>query len=334
VNIYYAKESDREAWDSYVLFNGKPIYFLFDFKKAFERCYGLTTIYLIARDNDEIVGILPAAIVGFLKKQIVSLPYVYYGGAIANCKQIEEALYSELSSYATKHKIYGLTFREREQKQWLKMPCDHGNYFFQIPLMNSEENTFKNLGHAARKHINIAKKQKFQCSFGRDQLSDFYKIYTARMHQLGTPCHSIKFWHTLLELFPNNSNVIVVRDGNNIAAAMFYLYTDAVFSDVIAISLPEYRDKRAYYWLHWRAICWAVEQGIKTFDFERSQKGGGTYTFKRTWGGQERMLYYYNSLGSELIQIKRKFQPVRTLWSKLPLSITRLCGPSIRKYIS
>jgi len=67
-------------------------------KNVVKNTYGHKPIYLIARDKDRIVGILPLFLIRnpFLKSSLVSLPFSQYGGICADNPQIGLDLFDGL----------------------------------------------------------------------------------------------------------------------------------------------------------------------------------------------------------------------------------------------
>ena len=87
-----ATESD---WDAFV--NGHPEasgYHLWRWRRVFERAFGHRTVYLAARDNGAIVGVLPAVVIRswLFGRFMVSLPFVNYGGVLASSDAAARAL--------------------------------------------------------------------------------------------------------------------------------------------------------------------------------------------------------------------------------------------------
>jgi hypothetical protein len=83
----------------------------------------------------------------------------------------------------------------------------------------------------------------------------------------------------------------------------------------------------------------ACDEGYRTFDFGRSTPGEGTYRFKEQWGALAAPLHWYvlstNGTPSEPLESPaERFKLAARLWSKLPLAVTRVLGPRIRKHIS
>jgi hypothetical protein len=82
---------------------------------------------------------------------------------------------------------------------------------------------------------------------------------------------------------------------------------------------------------------YACDQGYEFFDFGRSTPDEGTYKFKQQWGAAPRPLYWYY-VGRQEGQAGEQSQRIRLrlavrYWKKLPVSLTRVFGPMLRKHI-
>jgi len=321
-------QQESERWDAYVTAHDLSIYFLYIWRTVFTNAYQLASVYLAAFNGDVLVGILPAVIVTSLsgKKRYVSLPFLCSGGLAADTPAIADALCEALA------KRGDIQVRQTASLTARGLFLDSDNVRFTIPISGDEHRLFHALGHTARKHINKSLRHNFTYTWGPDELSAFYGVYQRRMRELGTPCHSLNFWHSILEAFPAAASILTVRQGDVVVAGMFCLYTKQVFHDVLAVALHAYRDSCVYYFLHWQALRFAVDHGCAVFDFERSQTGTGTYTFKKQWGAIEHPLYYYNSRPGSIAALKKSWGWGTTLWRLQPLWLANFFGPHIRKY--
>jgi len=86
------------------------------------------------------------------------------------------------------------------------------------------------------------------------------------------------------------------------------------------------------------SLEYACDNGFKYFDFGRSTPGEGTYRFKEQWGAQPTTLHWhYISLNGNAIDQETsdnsKFEKAIQYWQKLPVPITKIIGPMIRKHI-
>jgi lipid II:glycine glycyltransferase (peptidoglycan interpeptide bridge formation enzyme) len=78
------------------------------------------------------------------------------------------------------------------------------------------------------------------------------------------------------------------------------------------------------------------DSGLKVFDFGRTRKDSGVYSFKKGWGGEEvPMTYYYKFYKRELKERQEiRYRGISKLWSKLmPNFLAKKLGPWLIKQI-
>ena len=90
--------------------------------------------------------------------------------------------------------------------------------------------------------------------------------------------------------------------------------------------------------LYWTMLEYACDNGLKYFDFGRSSPDEGTYKFKEQWGTIPTVLHWhYIALDgqpiSEETSEKSKFEKAIRFWQKIPVPVTKIIGPMIRKHI-
>ena len=83
---------------------------------------------------------------------------------------------------------------------------------------------------------------------------------------------------------------------------------------------------------------YACDKGYAYFDFGRSSPDEGTYKFKKQWGPKPTPLHWHyifidGKPEDPGTSEKSKFVKAIQYWQKLPVVITRIVGPSIRKHI-
>ena len=90
--------------------------------------------------------------------------------------------------------------------------------------------------------------------------------------------------------------------------------------------------------LYSSVLEFACREGFQQFDFGRSSNDSGTYRFKEQWGARPVPLYWYywSSNGRSMAEVSREnpmYSTAIKIWSRLPLSLTRLIGPAIVRHI-
>jgi serine/alanine adding enzyme len=114
---------------------------------------------------------------------------------------------------------------------------------------------------------------------------------------------------------------------------------DKVLRNPWAASLRRYASLSPNMLLYLRMLEYACDRGFGAFDFGRSTVGEGTYKFKEQWGAVPVPLYWYflsldgKPLNRETSGVKR-LGIARHCWRQLPLIVTKVMGPRIRKHIS
>jgi len=124
------------------------------------------------------------------------------------------------------------------------------------------------------------------------------------------------------------------NESNPINAALLLPFGNKVHYKYAA-SLDGVREYQGGPLVLWKAIEWACKNEFVTFDLGRTRKGTGVYGFKRSLNGQELYLddlyYYPKDFVSPPTPDQERFEYIMELWSRLPLSATKILGPHIRR---
>src|SRR5215207_10328140 len=87
ISVQDALDADAAAWDRYL--ESRPdgsFYHLFGWRRVLQSSLRLEPMYLLARDNGEIVGVLPLVLLSsrIFGRVLCSMPFLNYGGPCAN----------------------------------------------------------------------------------------------------------------------------------------------------------------------------------------------------------------------------------------------------------
>jgi FemAB-related protein (PEP-CTERM system-associated) len=203
-----------------------------------------------------------------------------------------------------------------------------------LGLPSTDEELWGRFKSKLRSQIRSGMKHEFDVEFGgRELAAEFYDVFSRNMRDLGTPVFSRQLFDSILEQFPGQAELCVVRaQARPIASAL--LTHGAGATEVPSAScLHEFRSTNVNMLMYWRLLCRAIERGQQMFDFGRSSIDSNTYRFKQQWGAEPHpaVWQYYVRRGSiEDLRIENgKFDLAIRLWRKLPLFLTRLAGPPI-----
>jgi len=169
-------------------------------------------------------------------------------------------------------------------------------------------------------------------------LDDFYQVFSINMRDLGSPVHSKKLVQNVLMEFSKEAKIAIVYQEKKPIACGFFIGFKNMMWNPWSSALKKCSKIRPNYLLYWAMLEYASNCGYNWFDFGRSSPGEGTYKFKQQWGAHPNPLYWqYVSLNGKEVKYpgseKTKFDKAIQYWQKLPVSVTKMIGPMIRKHI-
>jgi len=88
--------------------------------------------------------------------------------------------------------------------------------------------------------------------------------------------------------------------------------------------------------MYWELMRKSADEGITSFDFGRSKKGTGPYSFKKNWGFTPEIIpYEYYLVKAESIPnvnpTNPKYRLLIEAWSRLPLPVANFVGPFLAR---
>lgn len=359
-HVKHAEGVDRPAWNAYVCGHANgTLYHLFGWADVVRAAYGHATHFLMLSEDDgrlaneghsgrRILGVLPVVHMrhGILGNGLVSLPFLDGGGILADGTAAEERLLGEVVELGQR---VGARYVELRQERALESGgrIGEGNVVTRshkvrmlLRLPASPGLLLESFKSKLRSQVKKALKEGFTCRAGGAELvDDFYSVYLVNMRDLGSPVHSIKLILHSLMAFADKAKIIVVYRSAKPVAAGLVIGFGNVLHNPWASSLRKYASLGPNMLLYWRMLEYACDLGYDAFDFGRSTPGEGTYKFKEQWGAVPETLHWqYVSLDGRMPDVKAarntRFGLAMRCWRKLPLIVTRIIGPGIRKHIS
>lgn len=301
-----------------------------------EEAFGYKGHYLVARENGRICGVLPLIYVRsrLFGDRLLSQPFSDYGGPVTTSPAATEALYNRAVEIATACRCDSMEFRNT-------IPLCHDLYLRQdktsmvLPLAPNAQDVWKDLRHKTRNRVQKAERSGLTVKSGGPELiEDFYRLWTVRMRELGTPCYPCKLFRVIMRTFPDQSRIFVaLHEGLPIAVLFTYTFKGWVQCSWGA-ALRGYDSLGPNYLLNWVAIEYYCGQGMRWYDFGRSTKGSGPHIFKERWGALpiELCWQYWTPPGGRLslaTPTDDRYRGKVEAWKKMPLWATRLIGPVI-----
>ena len=208
-----------------------------------------------------------------------------------------------------------------------------------LDLPDSSEKLMKSFKSKLRSQIRKPIKEGLKPRIGGlELLDDFYDVFSTNMRDLGSPVHSKHFMKNVIEAFPDKAKIFIIYKENKPIACSLMVGFKHTLENPWASALRKYSSLSSNMLLYWSMIEYACDNGYLLFDFGRSSPDEGTYKFKKLWGAEpESLHWHYISLNGHVLgeETSEKSRFARTIqyWKRLPVSLTKIVGPYIRKYI-
>ncbi|MGF1700970.1 FemAB family PEP-CTERM system-associated protein [Photobacterium makurazakiensis] len=342
LSIRKLTEKEHSLWDNYVDNHPDGSFFhLSGWLDVIHSVFGHKHHYLLAEENQQLVGILPL----FEQKSLlfghalISTPFCVYGGVVANSSIIREKLESAAYELGCDLNVDYIELRDKNpidsNGPWLS----HSHHTsFQCPLPEKADDILTTIKRKQRAVIRHSQKNELSWDNTSDPEACF-DIYAESVRNLGTPVFSKKLFSQLKGTFGEQCETLLVHDKNNqpVSGVLSFYYKGQV--------LPYYgggkfeaRELKSNDFMYFQLMQLAHQKGITHFDFGRSKNNSGSYKYKKHWGMEEQPLHYRVALVKSkalpnLSPNNPKYKYFIKAWQKLPLGLSQKVGPLLSKYL-
>lgn len=324
-------------WDNYVDAHNEGSFFhLSGWSLVLANGLGHKPYYIVARGAKGIVGVLPLAHVkSFLfGNALVSTPFCVYGGALADNHHVAIALEERAKQIAQELNVDYLELRGI---------CHDTNAFLRKDLyvnfkkeISADEE--QNLSAIPRKQRAMVRKGINNNLQGEWDSNDdrFYRAYSESVRNLGTPIFPRKYFKVLREVFRDSVSILTISLNQDLVASVLsFRYKDCILP-YYGGGVEKARDLKGNDFMYWDLMRRCAEDGVRYFDYGRSKKGTGSYSFKKNWGFEaEELPYYYYLVKAksvpEINPLNPKYRFFIAAWKKLPLAVANRVGPYLAR---
>ncbi len=348
ITVTFAKKSDQKRWDTYVSSHADAWpYHLYAWKNAIEKAYAHKAYYLIAEENQKIVGVLPLIHLQFpgLVNELTALPYCDVG----NCLYDEEKAYDLILTVAVKlgeklavdkiHLRGGQVGSDRNHLNLVNEANDKVRMFLDLP--KSADILLASFKSKLRSQIRKAEKNGVHFQWGNiENINEYYSVFSGNMRDLGSPVHSRRLFKAILENYGDAARLGLVIVKGKCIGGLIILTMASKVSIPWASTLRKYNRLAPNMLLYWNFLKYSCDSGFNHFDFGRSSNNEGTYRFKYQWGARPTALDWYSvylkdpGLYKNTSQSSSLRETFEKMWQKMPLPAANFLGPLIRKHIS
>jgi FemAB-related protein (PEP-CTERM system-associated) len=282
-------------------------------------------------------GFLPLAYVSSLLfgRFLVSLPYLNSNGVLADDEATARQLVDEAVALADQLCVRHLELRhEKELSHPALQGKQNNKVHMRLPLPDFPGPLWEALPAKVRNQVRKGEKSGLCVVWGGlELLPEFYAVFSQNMRDLGTPVYSRRLFHSVLEQFPADAELCVVRADKQPVASALLLHGQGVTEVPSASSLRQFNHTCANMLMYWQLLERSIRRGQTWFDFGRATMDGNTYRFKKQWGAtpHEATWQSYERTGraTDVRPDNPRFQRWIGLWQRLPVVLTRLLGPVI-----
>lgn len=334
-------DDDAER-DAYVLAHARGTFFhRAGWRRVVEFVLGHEPSDWVARSNGALVGVLPLMRAPSLTthRALISMPYAVYGGALGDSREIELALVRAATQQAEREGASRVELRYVDDPG-LELAASNLYATFIADLPASVEQVLARMPKKARAEARKAReKHGLRLTEGIWYLDDLFRLYQTNKRSLGSPGLPHKFFWHLRKEFGDEVRVHAVHQGSDpIAAVMSFVWRNELVAYYSGSADGADKSFSASNFMYMALQEWGVERGLTRFDFGRSRKDSGAFSFKEHQGFAARDLNYRfhlvgNSKLPSLNPSNPRTKPLRDLWSKLPVSVTTRLSAPLSRYL-
>jgi FemAB-related protein (PEP-CTERM system-associated) len=349
---------DFALWDAYVCSHPKAcLYHLSIWLRVIHKTYGHSVYGLAATEvvSGLIAGVLPLVHMKhpLFGNKLVSMPFFDMGGVLADTPAIEKDLLGHALSLAQDLGAKSLELRHAAPLAMLSgelcLKLDFNSqpvHCFTasrkvrmlLDLPGSSDALMKSFKSKLRNQINRPLKEGLKVKSGGAELVDeFYQVFLENMRDLGSPVHAKRLFENVVAEFQDKARIFLVHKAGLPLAAALTVGFNGTLENPWASALRRYSQLSPNMLLYWGMLDYAAQNAFALFNFGRSTPGEGTFKFKEQWGAHPGPLYWH-SIGGKNSEDGGgdvgRFKAAAAVWKGLPVWVTKILGPPLRKHIS
>lgn len=326
-------------WDAFIdSHKDGTLFHLSLWKEVIEQTFGHKCYFLYALENDKITGVLP---LGHTKSllfgnALTSIPFAVYGGVVADSEQVANQLEEYACQLAKQLSVDYLELRNltRRHPEW---PYKDLYVCFRKAIADNDEENLQSIPRKQRAMVRKGIKANLESVIEQD-VEQFYRAYSESVRNLGTPVFPKRLFVVLKKVLADKCEILTITHNQQlISSVMSFYYKDRVmpyYGGGLAIA----KNYKGNDFMYWRLMSQCVEKGVGVFDYGRSKKGTGSFSFKKNWGFTPQPLYYeYFLVNAKKMPdrnpLNPKYQIFIKCWRHLPLRVSQILGPLLSKYL-
>ncbi|MEE4315775.1 MAG: FemAB family XrtA/PEP-CTERM system-associated protein [Erythrobacter sp.] len=307
--------------------------------KAVEAGTGQRAAGFVSERLGVVTGWLPLTEVrsSLFGKALVSSGFGVGGGILAEATEAVRGLAAMAEQYAAGGGFGSIELRGGPIPGDWAVWCDRHCGFVR-PLAMSDEAELHAIPRKARAEVRKGLGFGHRVTTGRGprDLSAHYACYSESVRNLGTPVFPRSLFASMLEAFPDSSDILTIwKDETPLASVLSFYHAGAVMPFWGGGTFAA-RAARANELMYYELMLHARKAGMTRFDFGRSKTGSGPYAFKKNWGFAPEPLTYGawtvpGAAARNIDPTDASYGRKIAMWKKLPLPLANSIGPWIAR---
>ncbi|MBM3989644.1 MAG: FemAB family PEP-CTERM system-associated protein [Planctomycetes bacterium] len=334
--------ADDGARDDYVRAHRQGTFFhLAGWRDVIEREMGHEPADLLAFREGRLVGVLPLmrAPGPVTRRSLISMPFAVYGGPLGDSPLVAQRLVQAAMEAAERGRAGRLELRCIEDGGLPLAPCElYATFVRDLP--RRPEDVLALMPKKARAEARKAReKHALVLTEGRWYLDDFVRMFHENKRKLGSPGLPHSFFWALCKRFGDDVRIHMVHRGREpVASVMSFLYGGDLLAYYSGAVEGADRQCSASNFMYMALQEWAVGQGLRRFDFGRSRRDSGAYTFKEHQGFTPTPLQYrFHFVRDRALPTLTPSNPrtkiLRDTWARMPMPIARKLSEELCRYL-
>jgi Acetyltransferase (GNAT) domain len=323
-------------WDKNII--GHKNYTFFHtshWNKLIAETYGYTPVFHIAKEDDEIKGILPLMEVNsfITGKRGIGLPFSDFSNPLVRDSEQFHNLLESAKEYGKELKWKYLEIKGG-QDYLPSNTVGYMEYEHVMELNGNEEKLFSEFDNTTKRNIrkSFSKKIKVYQSQTLESVRHFYRLNSLTRQRHGLPPQPYSFFKNLYRIIlKNNLGTVFLAEYNKvIIAGAIYLHFGEKALYKFGASDMKYQNLRANNLVMWEAIKFYNSRDFKEFSFGKTEPDNeGLRRFKNGWGVREIESYTYrfDLKGNRFLKFSTQTSGFHNkIFNNLPLSVLELFG--------
>ena len=339
--IREAMDTDAGAWDGFLA--GQPagsFYHLYGWQGIVRSQFGHRTIYLMAMEAGQVVGVLPLVLLSsrLFGRILCSVPFMNYGGPCAGSEAVTELLVTDAMERAKELSVDYLELRCAAPLA-TELPVSLRKVSMTIALDRDPDAIWSGFTSKHRKNVRRAFKNDLNVRAGGvELLPEFYAVLQRSWRDLGTPLYRMDYFRAILDTFSDSTRLYVCCHAGRPVSVALVGFHGGTAEGMWQGGVPQARDLQANYVLYWEMIRDICLRGCQEFHLGRSTADSGSEQFKSRWNAETRQLYWYfhRPLGGPMPALNvdnPRYRLAIAAWRRLPLWVAGSLGPPLARCI-